>query len=281
MSVRAIGAALLGGSLVGGCSIIPPIPDDMYFPIREIIQHSACELQAAFVELSKPEYASFRAAKWAVAVKVTPKVDANLNGGVGYTGKSTTISGARYFNNWAMGSIGAPGAAADIRGSRTGPVTLKTSSKELLDPSIPLSCPVQSQNSHVLAQHLGIGEWLVRLVRAKDQAVGALGKLDSPFYSSQMVVKFSGNGNFTYSFPFGTNFGALGGYYSVDQTLDITLTPDTSAPPLIVQTLPRGGKFQNQAPSTVVFSSHVVADDRLDNTLNQQGIINAIKNLAQ
>jgi hypothetical protein len=253
----------------------------MYFPIREILQHSACELQAAFIELSRPEYASFRANKWLIAIKVTPKIDTNVNGGVGLTGKSTTISGARYFNNWALGSLGAPGAGVDARGGRIGPVTFKTSSKELLDPSAPLICPVQSPHSHTLAQHLGIGEWLVRLVQAKDLAVGSLAKLDSPSYSSQVVVKFSGNGNFTYSFPFGTNFASIGGSYSVDQTLDITLSPDTSTAPIIVQTLPRGGQFKDQPPSSVVVTSQVSAQDRLDNTMNQQGIINAIKNLPQ
>jgi hypothetical protein len=121
----------------------------------------------------------------------------------------------------------------------------------------------------------------VRLVRARNYAVGSFASLDSPTYSSQIFVKFSGNGNFTYNFPFGTNFGAISGYYDVDETLDITLTPDTGGETIYVQTLPRGGKFQDQPPDRVVLPSSVDASQKLDTTLNQQGIINAIKNLPQ
>ena len=265
----------------GGCSIIPPVPDDFSLPVREILQHSACELRGAFIELSKPKYASFKASKWLIAVKLTPRTDADVNGGLGLTGISTTIAGVKYFNNWALGSVGAPGAGVEAKGTRTAAVTFKMSSKDLLDPKNQLICPVDSPRYHTLAEHLGIGEWLVRLVQAKDYGVGSLASFDTPTYSSEILVKFSGNGNFTYNFPFGTNFGAITGFYDVDETLDITMTPDTGGGTIYVQTLPRGGKFQDQPPDRVVLPSPVNADQRLDTTLNQQGIINAIKNLPQ
>src|SRR5262249_25385003 len=162
---------------------------------------------------------SFGASKWLIAIKLSPKADAQISGGVGLTGKSTSLSGAKYFNTWALGSVGGPGANAEGKGTRTGSVVFKTSSKELLDPKSHLICPVVSPRYHVLAEHLGIGEWLVRLVQAKDFAVGSLATIDTPTYSSQIFVKFSGNGNFVYTFPFGTNFAALSGFYDLDQTL--------------------------------------------------------------
>lgn len=274
---------LVCGSVIwtGGCSTIPAVPGDFSLPVREILQHAACELRGAFIELSKPEYAWFKAGNWLIAVKLTPKTDSDVNGGLGLTGKNTTITGLKYFTNWALGSAGAPGAAIDAKGSRVAAVTFKMSSKELLNPKNQLICPVDSPRYHALAEHLGIGEWLVRLVQAKDYAVGSLASLDTPTYSSQIVVKFSANGNFTYSFPFGTNFGAISGYYNLDQTLDITLTPDTGGQKIWVQTLPKGGEFEDQPPDHVTVPSLVSAEQKLDATLNQQGIINAIKNLPQ
>ncbi|UEM12558.1 hypothetical protein J4G43_050675 [Bradyrhizobium barranii subsp. barranii] len=265
---------------IGGCSIIPPTLDDTSLPVREILQHTACELRYAFVKLSEPQYASFKANKWLVAIKLSPKTDSEINGGVGSTGKSTTLSAARYFNSWALGSVGAPGGAVDAKGTRDVSITFKTSSKELIsNPRNQLICPVDSPRAHVLTEHLGIGEWLVRLVEAKDTAMGSLAKLDSPTYSSQIFVKFGGNGSFTYTFPFGAAFGALSGSYDMDETLLITLSPDTtSSGTLVVQTLPVGGNFKD-GPDRVTVISRVNAQEKLDTTTNQQSIINAIRNL--
>ncbi|MCP3389778.1 hypothetical protein NLM27_13450 [Bradyrhizobium sp. CCGB12] len=256
------------------------MPDDTSLPVREILQHTACELRYAFVRLSAPQYSSFKANKWLVAIKLSPKMDSEINGGVGSTGKSTTLSAAKYFNNWTFGSVGSPGGAVDAKGTRDVSITFKTSSKELIsNPKNQLICPVDSPRAHVLTEHLGIGEWLIRLVEAKDTAMGSLAKLDSPTYSSQIFVKFSGNGSFTYSFPFGTAFGALSGSYDMDETLLITLSPDTSSSgTLVVQTLPVGGNFKD-GPDRVTVTSRVNAQEKLDTTTNQQSIINAIRNL--
>lgn len=280
--MRIVSCAIVftGGMLIGGCSIIPEMPDDTSLPVREILQHTACELRHAFKRLSDTQYASFKANKWLVAIKLSPKLDSEINGGVGSTGKSTTLSAAKYFSNWALGSIGSPGGAVDAKGTRDVSVTFKTSSKELLlNPKNQLICPVDSPRAHVLTEHLGIGEWLIRLVEAKDVAMGSLAKLDSPTYSSQIFVKFGGNGNFTYSFPFGTAFGALSGSYDMDETLLITLSPDTSSSgTLVVQTLPTGGNFKD-GPDHVTVISRVNAQEKLDTTTNQQSIINSIRNL--
>jgi hypothetical protein len=260
--------------------MVPPMPDDTSLPVREILQHTACELRYAFLRLSEPRYTSFKANKWLVAIKLSPKLDSEINGGVGYTGKSTTLSAAKYFNNWALGSIGAPGAAVDVKGTRDVSITFKTSSKELIsNPKNQLICPVDSPRAHVLTEHLGIGEWLMRLVEAKDTAMGSLATLDTPTYSSEILVKFSGNGNFTYTFPFGTAFAALSGSHDMDETLLITLSPDTSSGgTFVVQTLPVGGNFKD-GPDQVTVTSRVNAQEKLDNTTNQQSIINEIRNL--
>src|SRR5258708_23078832 len=80
---------------IGGCSVIPPMPDDFSLTVREILQHSACELRGAFVELSKPQYASFKANKWLIAVKLTPKTDGDVNGALRLNGNNTSLSAAK------------------------------------------------------------------------------------------------------------------------------------------------------------------------------------------
>jgi hypothetical protein len=280
MRMLSCAVILASGVWIGGCSIIPPMPDDTSLPVREILQHTACELRYAFLKLSEPRYASFKANGWLVAIKLSPSLDSEISGGVGATGKSTTLSAAKYSNNWALGSVGAPGAAVDAKGTRDVTITFKTSSKELIsNPKNQLICPVDSPRAHVLTEHLGIGEWLVRLVEAKDTAMGSLAKLDSPTYSSEIFVKFSGNGSFTYAFPFGTAFASLSGSYDMAETLLITLSPDTSSSgTLVVQTLPVGGNFKD-GPDRVTVTSRVNAQEKLDNTTNQRSIINAIRNL--
>jgi hypothetical protein len=264
---------------VAGCSIIPDIPDDYNVPVREILQHATCELRGAFLELSDPRYASFGAGKWLIAVKLTPKADAEVGGGVGLTGKSTSLANPKHFNNWALGSVGAPGAAGDAKGTRNASITYKMSSKDLLDLRKPLICPVDGPRYHDLAQNLGIRDWLLRTVQAKDIAVGPLATLEAPTFLAEIVVKFTGNGNFTYNFPFGTNFAAISGSYDMDDLLEITTTRDTSGPVIVVQTLPTGGVFGNRPPDRIELPSRVDAEQRLENTQNQQGIINAIRNL--
>jgi hypothetical protein len=264
---------------VAGCSIIPDVPDDYNLPVREILQHAACELREAFVELRDPPYTSFGAGKWLIAVKLSPKTDAEVGGGVGLTGKSTSLANPKYFTNWALGSVGAPAANGDAKGTRNASITYKMRSKDLLDLKKPLICPVDSPRYHDLARNLGIRDWLLRTVQAKDIAVGPLASLDVPTFSAQIIVKFTGNGNFTYNFPFGTDFASISGSFDMDETLEVTLARDTTSPVIVVQTLPTGGVFGDRPPDRIEPPSKVDAEQRLDNTQNQQGIINAIRNL--
>lgn len=264
---------------VAGCSIIPDIPNDYNLPVREILQHTACELRGAFLDLSDPSHASFGASKWLIAVKLSPKADAEVAGGLGLTGKNTSLANQKYFNNWALGSVGAPGAAGGAKGTRNASITYRMRSKDLLDLNKPLICPVDSPRYHDLAQNLGIRDWLLRTVHAKDFAVGPLATLEAPTFLAQIVVKFTGNGNFTYNFPFGTNFATISGNYDMDETLEVTITRDTSGPVIVVQTLPTGGVFGSRPPDRIQPASRIDAEQRLENTQNQQGIINAIRNL--
>ena len=257
------------------CSAIPDLPNDYQLPVQDILQHTACELRGAFKDLSQKKYESFGAGGWLVAVAVTPKADREATAGVGLTGKSTTDTAANYFTTWALGSSGAPGFQANVKGTRNANVTYNMTSADLLnEKKYPLECKRSHPNYHELARHLGIKEWLVRTVEARDQSVGSLAKLDKPTLTSQIFVKFTGGGNFTYAFPFGTHFGSLSGNFDLDETLSITLSPAAGAP-LVVQTLPKGGDFTDGPSRVTTFA--VDAQARLDAVQAQQQILDALK----
>lgn len=264
-----------------GCSAIPDVPNDSSLPIREIIHNATCELRQAFFELKNDKkYSSFAANNWLIGLNLTPKTDREISGGIGLTGKSTTASSPNYFNSWALGSTGAPGAAVDVKGTRNAGVYFNIHSRDLLNTKkFPLVCDPSTPADHVLARHLGIHEWLTRSVLAQSQSVGSLAKLDKPSFSSEIVVKFSGGGNFTYNFPFGTDFASLTGNYDLDLTLAIALTADQTTTTITVQTLPNGGTFGNRKPDQVVTVSSVDAQSRLDALQQQQQIVDTLKNI--
>lgn len=258
-----------------GCTTIPDIPNDYSLPINEILRTSACELRTAFIDLSSDEYRSFGAANWLLAVTLTPKTNREVTAGVGLTGRNTSDAGRTYFNIWALGSTGAPGAQFNLKGHRDSAVSYNIHSRDLLDPSrFPLHCNKSSPAYHALSEHLGVGEWLKRTIAAKDAALGSLAKIDKPTYSSQIYVKFTGNGSFTYTFPLGTNFASASGSYDLDETLSIALTPDPPKEVIRVQTLPSGGVFGVGKETVLLSRSNVDPQARLDQIQLEQTLRN-------
>jgi len=110
-------------------------------------------------------------------------------------------------------------------------------------------------------------------------SVGQLASLDNPTFTSEIFVKFTGSGSFTYNFPLGTDFGSLSGSYDLDETLTIGLTADPTKSVLFVQTLPNGGNFQDRPPDQVVTVSRVDPQAKLDSLLYQQQVIEKLSNL--
>jgi hypothetical protein len=264
--------------LVGGCAIIPDVPSDTELPVREILITATCELRRAFIELDQKQYASFGAKNWLIAVAVTPKTDREVLASAGLTGKSTTDPKIPRFFTWSA----IPGAQVDAKGTRNASVTYNFHSKDLIDvKKFPLDCHPASPNYSVLTEHLSIRDWLIRTVTANQQSVGALAKLDKPTFSSEIFVKFSGNGGVTYNFPFGTNVASLTGNYDMDETLSIALSPDSSKEVIVVQTLPTGGNFGDRPPDHVPTLTTIDSQARLDAIQHQQAIVDSLKNLRQ
>jgi hypothetical protein len=259
-----------------GCGIVPEIPGDYTLPVSQILLAATCELQRAFIQLSEPRYASFNAKKWLIGITLTPKSDRDFTASIGLTGKSTSDTARKYFNTWTA----IPGFQGNIKGTSNASVSYKLHSRDLVaNWKFQENCPLGNPTFSALAEHLGVHEWLVRTVIAKDTSVGSLATYDKPTFSTEVFVKFSGNGTFTYNFPLGTNIASLAGNYDLDETLAIALTPDTDDSVLVVQTLPTGGQFGFTAPSQVQVKSRVDPQDRLDNIQTQQQIIDKLNNL--
>lgn len=239
--------ALCAAIPLSACAIMPDLPPDWALPMREILLHSACELQLALVDIRRDvKKQLFDPGSWKIAITLNPKVDADIQPGAGLTRKQPFASGVTRFSNWVIGS--GNGITSDMRGQRTGSVDfLLDSEKLLMDKRLP--CDRESVHYHSLTKHLGIRDWLYRAVAASALAGS---KIDNPKFSAQVFMKFGGTGTYTYTFPPGTDLLSLSGYYQLDENLNINLTKKPEvAEKFTVVTLPEGQDvgFQKNKPT--------------------------------
>lgn len=251
-----------------GCAIMPDLPPDWALPTREILLHSACELQRALKTFdTTPPPRPFNPRLWTVKISLNPKVDADIQPGAGLTRRHPVITGVARFSNLVLG--GGNGLQLDMKGQRTGNLDFVLESGDLMDAS-QLNCQWETPHYHSLTKQIGIADWLVRSV---DAAIATGSSIDKPSFSSDVFIKFGGNGSYTYTMPIGTDLLTLAGYYQMQQTLNINLTAKN--PRLNVVTLPLGGDgfLPNNGRENV--RSSVFQDTRSD----LQQIEQAIRNL--
>jgi hypothetical protein len=253
------------------CAAIPDQPDDRTLPIQEILQRTACELRGALTELNDAG-TQFNPNNWLINITLTPKIDTDLNAGLGITSKSTSLPSPRILSTATLGV--SPAGNIDVKGSRSGAVTYAIKSADLIKK--PLDCKNAAQTYQQLAK-LGVGEWLRRTVHDARGAPAAT--IDKPTFSTDITIKFTGSGGYSYAFPFGSDALSLSGSYQIDEILGILMTP--LAPPkkpYSVVTLPVGEDFATRT-ATVPRSSLVggveAAASRLDVIQLDQTIRNA------
>jgi hypothetical protein len=251
-------------SLLAGCAVVPDVPPDFALPVRDILAQSACELKATFLYLdAEPEFARFKAKQWLITINIAPKVDTDLNAGGGGTRVSPFVGKPTSFTTW---SVTGPGLQFDGKGERSSGINFTfTSSKLMTDKS--LQCPPEGPSIHVLARYLGVGSWLYRSALALSVAKSA--SIDKPVYNTDVTVKFSANGTYTFTFPPGTNIASFGGSYTVDEQLNISMAPIADKTSLKVVSLPVGQEYRTAVPSNVQIQS---AQNRLDLLQIEQAI---------
>jgi hypothetical protein len=241
-------------SVSGGCAIMPDLPPDWAMPQREIVLHSACEVQAALrvIALSNPPRSVFDPSGWTVKITLNPKIDADIAPGAGITRRQPTNTTATRFANLVLG--GSSGATAEMRGERTGSLDFDFDSAKLIGYN--LGCEHEPFLVHSLTKSIGIEKWLIHSV---DAAVLSRSKIDKPSFSSEVFMKFSGSGSYTYTFPPGTDLVTLGGYYQLDEILNVNLIAKTPVVRISAVTLPPNGNgfVTSQGPPapSVVFTS--------------------------
>jgi hypothetical protein len=246
------------GLLFGGCAIVPDVPPDITFPMNEILLHTACELRDALRTFDTPEFKRFNARKWLITVGLNPKTDAEITPAFGLTRRVPTRANAIRFTSWALNS---PGIQLDVKTERSGAIGFVFKSSDLMKDNT-LPCNYSAPSYHALVQHLGIRAWLGRSIDAV--YVTGTAELDKPIYDTDITIKFSGNGSYTYSFPAGTDLASLSASYTVDEQLNITFAPLNVTPSFTVLTLPRNGKgfvrSEILQPSTAVPEAQVRTD---------------------
>jgi hypothetical protein len=250
---------------------MPELPPDWAMPEQEIVHHSACEVQDALRYLAQrpPPKSVFVAADWTVKISLNPKIDADVSASAGITSKSPGLSTATRFVTWVAG--GPTGATAETKGERTGNLDFVFDAGKLIADQ-GLDCEHEPFALHSLTKRIGIEDWLVRSVEA---AARTHSKIDKPSFSSDVYMKFSGSGSYTYAFPAGTNLLGLGGYYQLEETLNVNLTAKTPTKRIVATTLPPGGKgFNPNAGRAVTSSVTTLQDTRSDLQQIEQAIRN-------
>lgn len=249
-----------------GCVALPELPGDRELPVREILQHTACELQDGFRSLTLPGYSKAKATRWLVAVKLTPKIDDEATLGFGRTWKSSGSSAAKLVT-WVLGT--APGLQLDAKSEDFAIVSYNLKSSDLIDDNT-LICDRNAGTYHTLARHLGIDSWLRRTVAAMDAT--QMATIDAPGFTADISIKFSGNGTYTYAFPLGNDLVSFGGNYIVDERLDITMTEIKQT--YRVATLPGNSRSKVTASSISHAAAVEDAKARLDILQLQQSLSN-------
>lgn len=234
---------------------MPDLPADLAMPQREIVLHAACEVQSALraIALRRPPKAVFDPDGWTVKISLNPKVDADIMPGAGLTRRQPASSTATRFASWVIG--GGSGITLDMRGQRTGNLDFNLESSDLIRDD--LSCQYEPFLLHSLTKTIGIESWLLRSV---DAAVVSHSKIDKPSFSSEVFMKFNGSGSYTYSFPpAATDLVTLGGYYQLDEILNVNLIAKPPTVRISAVTLPLNGKafVKQQGPPepSVAFST--------------------------
>lgn len=251
--------------LIAGCGLVPDIPRETQLPVAEILLNASCGLQAAFRYLDQPAFARFKPRYWLISVALLPKIDSAITAGAGYNGKSSSV-GAPYSTSWVIGSP--PGLSVNTTGERNSAITFKINSGDLIN-TVRLDCSNSSPTFSALTNNLALYDWLVRSASALN--VNPAAKADSPSYNSQITIKFSGDGSYSYAFPFGGAFVAASGSYSIDEQLQISMTPvDPPPKPYTVRTLPvadLNSDVRNAATTSTAIANQRLDLQQLQNTL--------------
>ena len=263
-AVRGICAALLVASL-GACAVIPDVPPDFALPVRAIVAQASCELKDAFIIIdTTPELKKFKAKQWSVSISLLPRTEVGLNASGGLTRRSLT--NPLRFTTWGLTG---PGVSLDDKGIRSSGITYNFASGTLMTDKT-LVCPPDYPSIHVLAQNLGVGRWLFR--SAETLSVAESLSADKPNYNSEITIKLQANGTYTYTFPAGIDLASFGGYYSLDEQLNISMVPIADTKTLTVTSLPNSQQYTKPVTSTVITVAPEVRQDL-------QGIETAIRKL--
>jgi len=255
---------------LGACAIMPDLPADWAMPQQEIVHHSACEVQTALRYLYDypPPKSVFVATGWTVRISLNPKVDADLLPSAGLTRIAPTTPKPLRMTNLVVG--GGNGATAETKGEHTGNGDFVFDAAKLIKDKS-LDCEHEPFALHSLSKKIGIEDWLIRSVEA---AVTTHAQIDKPSFSADVFMKFSASVGYTYTFPAGTDLAGLGGYYQLEEILNVNLTAKTPTKTIIATTLPAGGRGFVPNSGSVTSSVTVLEQTRSDLQQIEQAIRN-------
>ena len=127
--------------------------------------------------------------------------------------------------------------SAEMKGERTGNLDFVFDLAKLRRDD--LGCEYEPFLLHSLTKSIGIEDWLIRSVHA---SIVSHSKIDKPSFSSDVFMRFNASGGYTYFFPPGTNLVTVGGYYQLQETLNVNFVAKTPVVTISAITLPNNGR---------------------------------------
>ena len=196
-SVRLLSAPLILS--FAGCMTFPTTPNERTYPIRQIMGNALCELRDTFIALNdKRSYPKFSADIWAASIQLTPKADANISIGVGFSGNNRGGSADSKFWSWSF----LPGAGVNVKGHNDASVTYVTHSKALVENNLDWdeACNKLFSSRKARGHYLGILEWWERSIPLGHAQLSRLASIKRASFNQNITVKFSaGSGSAVYS----------------------------------------------------------------------------------
>jgi len=236
--------------------------------------NALCELRDTFIALNdKRSYPKFSADIWAASIQLTPKADANISIGVGFSGNNRGGSADSKFWSWSF----LPGAGVNVKGHNDASVTYVTHSKALVENNLDWdeACNKLFSSRKARGHYLGILEWWERSIPLGHAQLSRLASIKRASFNQNITVKFSaGSGSAVYSVLPHTLKMSGSAFYQHELFLSVAFTQDPKKDKVAVNTLPEGNlprQTRTAAPSKV--------SPKALERLNSIQLENALRNL--
>ena len=221
---------------LGGCAVVPPLPEEDDVPVKEIVNDAVCQTRQALEEIRtlKIPQSSFDPEKWDIGITLTPKATFQYDASLVGSGKSNPAPKKTLASIvGALASVGGiPAADYDSAAYTQGSASYLIHSNSFFSKNGPSPivalCTNREQpvRRYDVTRNLDIDKWLMRVISPVDSQIVSLGS-SAPSgttfsYSVDLIIYEAAGATLSYAVPSGRWLTGLG--LGVKRTQEVTLT---------------------------------------------------------